>query len=596
VSIAGQVALALVLLLWLAGILTWPELVSLDLRYRVRGAVDPGQKIVLAPISKRMLDLGIYPVPLPRAIYAHALANLRQAGARAVGIDVLMESETLDDAALAAELRRWQGRVVLAIRRAANAGQSMHGNTPIDTRDAIANSGRDARNTFLLPGGVGGTLAPFWPHGVGMTEITQDQDGVVHSYTLSTGVAGSVIASFPLALARLADPAAVARYRHATAITIDYAGPSPAFPVAADLDLVANGLFDPRAVAGKIVLIGATDPSLKDLFPGPFDAGAALTPGVEVNADVLWTILQNRALDSVPDPVDALALLGLGALVLVSNLRLRPLLATCATVLALVGYAALAQILFDHQIWLDLVGPLLASGLVYVAVQAARVAESIQELRRVEGIFGRYVSHAVVRQLLGKTDALRLGGQRREISVLFSDIRGFTSFSEQLPPEEVGVMLNEYFAVTVAVIFAHGGTVDKFVGDAIMALFNAPLDQPDHAERAVKTALAMQEATHALAVEWEKRGRPRLRIGIGIHTGLAVVGSFGAEQRSDYTVVGDTVNVAARLEGMSKDLDCLIVISAVTAQRLPTLAPFEPLGMVTIRGREAGLEVYGVRR
>jgi adenylate cyclase len=317
---------------------------------------------------------------------------------------------------------------------------------------------------------------------------------------------------------------------------------------------------------------------------------------VEVNANVLWTILQNRALDSVPEPINALALLGLGALVLLSNLRLRPLLATCATVLAFVGYAALAQILFDHQIWLDLVGPLLAGGLVYVAVQAARVAESIRELRRVEGIFGRYVSHAVVHQLLGKTDALRLGGQRREISVLFSDIRGFTSFSEQLPPEEVGTMLNEYFKVMVAVIFAHGGTVDKFVGDAIMAVFNAPLDQPDHAERAVKTALAMQEATDALAGEWERRGRPPLRIGIGIHSGLAVVGSFGAEQRSDYTVVGDTVNVAARLEGMSKDLDCSIVISAVTAQRLPTLAPFEPLGTVTIRGREAGLEVYGVRR
>jgi adenylate cyclase len=138
--------------------------------------------------------------------------------------------------------------------------------------------------------------------------------------------------------------------------------------------------------------------------------------------------------------------------------------------------------------------------------------------------------------------------------------------------------------------------VDKFVGDAIMAVFNAPLDQPDHAVRAVDAALAMQEATRSLAEGWARRGLPPLLIGIGVHTGLAVVGSFGAEKRSDYTAVGDTVNVAARLESLSKDLDCSIVISAATAQHLPAGLPFEPLGTVSIRGREAGIEVYGVRR
>jgi adenylate cyclase len=138
--------------------------------------------------------------------------------------------------------------------------------------------------------------------------------------------------------------------------------------------------------------------------------------------------------------------------------------------------------------------------------------------------------------------------------------------------------------------------VDKFVGDAIMAIFNAPLDQPDHAARAVASAQAMQEVAAALAVDWAARGRPALRIGIGVHSGEAIIGSFGSERRSEYTALGDTVNVASRLESMSKDLDCAIVLSEATACRLPAVAPFVPLGTVQIRGRAEPMALYGLRR
>jgi adenylate cyclase len=239
---------------------------------------------------------------------------------------------------------------------------------------------------------------------------------------------------------------------------------------------------------------------------------------------------------------------------------------------------------------------LLACAGGYLAVQGARFAESLRDLRRVEALFGRYVSPAVVRGLVGKQDELRLGGQRRDISVLFSDIRGFTTFAEHLPPEEVGAMLNEYFTAMVDVIFTHGGTVDKFVGDAIMAVFNAPLEQPDHAQRAVATALAMQDTATVLATRWESLGRPPLTIGIGVQSGPAVVGNFGADRRLEYTALGDTVNVASRLESLSKDLGCAILVGAGTVELLAELGNLEPLGLITVRGRAEPLDLYGVRR
>jgi adenylate cyclase len=452
-----------------------------------------------------------------------------------------------------------------------------------------------ASSAFRLPGN--GALAPYWPRGTGYVEVTRDLDGVVHSLVPRKIMGGVAVDSLALAVVRAVDPGAARRYAAGAPVVLDYAGPPGSFDAPGDpnLDIVVNGLLDPRSVAGKIVLIGATAPDLKDLFPGPYDAGAALTPGIEVHANAVRTLLRDQPLQPVPAPLNAVVLLGAGLVVLTATARLRPLFSVVVALASAAGVAA--QVLFaGTRVWLDVVGPLVAVGSVYVVVQTARVVESLGELRRVQRIFGRYVSPAVVRELLSHPEALRLGGRRREISVLFSDIRGFTTLSEQLAPEKVSALLNEYFTAMVTVIFDHGGTVDKFVGDAIMALFNAPLDQPDHAQRAVETALAMQAATDVLADRWKAQGDPELRIGVGVHSGPAVVGNMGAEQRAEYTVIGDTVNVASRLESLSKDLGCSIVISAETARRLATTEPFQPLGPLPIKGRAAPMVLYGVRR
>ncbi len=589
--LAGVLVLFLSFVVWSVGLLSWPELISVDLRFQIRGRQSTGGQIALVPISSSMFDLGVYSWPLPRDVYTHALANLRRAGALAVGIDVLMESSTADDPGLAAELSLWHGRAILAYRQAANAGGTAKGNTAVNLHGPVIAT---ARGAFVLPGG--GALAPEWPKGAGYVEVTQDQDGVIHSMVPTRQVAGVTVDSLPMALAQVLKPGLESRYPAGMSVQIDYAGPPGAFPVAADLDLVAEGLFDPSAVAGKVILIGSTDPAQKDLFPGPYDGGAALTPGVEVNADALWTLLGGRALRPVFAPLNAITLVALGSLAIGLGLRLRPLISLPTIIASIALFLGLSQALFAKGILLDEVGPILACAGGYLAVQGARLAESLRDLRRVEALFGRYVSPAVVRRLVGRQEELRLGGQRREISVLFSDIRGFTTFAEHLPPEEVGAMLNEYFTAMVDVIFTHGGTVDKFVGDAIMAVFNAPLEQPDHAERAVATALAMQAAATALTTRWESLGRPPLKIGIGVQTGPAVVGNFGADRRLEYTALGDTVNVASRLESLSKDLGCAIVVGAGTVGLLAELGELEPLGLITVRGRAEPLELYGVRR
>ncbi len=589
--LAGVFVVLLAFLLWIVGLLTWPELISVDLRFQVRGRQSTGNQIALIPISSTMFDLGAYSWPLKRDVYTHALANLRHAGALAVGIDVLMESTTADDPGLTAELAQWHGRAILAYRQAANAGETIKGSTSVNVRGSTTTT---ARGAFVLPGG--GALTPDWPRGAGYVEVTQDQDGVIHSMTPTRRMARVTVDSLPMALAQALKPGLAGRYTPGKSIQIDYAGPPGAFPVAADLDLIAEGLFNPGAVAGKVILIGSTDPAQKDLFPGPYDGGAALTPGVEVNAAALWTLLGGRALQPVPAPLNALALLGLGSLTVALGLRLRPLISLPTAVVAGALFLGTCQALFARGIVVDEVGPLLALAGGYLTVQGARFAESLRDLHRVEALFGRYVSPAVVRGLVGKQEELRLGGRRLEISVLFSDIRGFTTFAERLPPEEVGTMLNEYFTTMVDLIFDRGGTVDKFVGDAIMAVFNAPLEQPDHAERAVATAFAMQEAADVLATRWESLGRPPLKIGIGVQSGPAVVGNFGADRRLEYTALGDTVNVASRLESLSKELDCAIVVGAATVGLLGDPGKLEPLGLIAVRGRAEPLELYGVRR
>jgi adenylate cyclase len=218
-----------------------------------------------------------------------------------------------------------------------------------------------------------------------------------------------------------------------------------------------------------------------------------------------------------------------------------------------------------------------------------------REKRRVKGLFSRYVSKDVFDQLMSDPSKAGLGGARRSMTVLFSDIRGFTTFSEQGKPEAIVQQLNEYLSRMVHVVFEHRGTVDKFIGDAVMALFGAPLDDPDHAEHAVQAALAMLRELETLNRGWAAEGRPTLAIGVGVNTGDMVAGNIGAESIMSYTVIGDAVNLGSRLESLNKQYGTSVIISDATRERLRGRYDIRALGDVVVKGKSQPVAIFEVR-
>ena len=265
-----------------------------------------------------------------------------------------------------------------------------------------------------------------------------------------------------------------------------------------------------------------------------------------------------------------------------------------ASLLALLLTAS-SVALFRGGTWLRVTEPLLATAMAAFAAVAYQYLVEDREKRKVKGLFSRYVSKDVCDQLMADPAKARLGGQRRQMTVLFSDIRGFTTFSEGGTPEEVVGLLNEYFSRMVHVVFAHRGTMDKFIGDAVMALFGAPLDDPDHADHAVQAALDMLDELAVLNQRWAAEGRPALAIGIGVNSGDMVAGNIGSSSIMSYTVIGDAVNLGARLESLNKDYGTSIIVSEATRALLKGRYDIRGLGDVVVKGKTRPVAIYEVR-
>jgi adenylate cyclase len=258
------------------------------------------------------------------------------------------------------------------------------------------------------------------------------------------------------------------------------------------------------------------------------------------------------------------------------------------------AFVFVAVRLFTGGEWINLTQPTLASSLALFGGVGYQYFVEGREKRKMKRLFGQYVSKDVYAQLVANPELARLGGQRREMTVLFSDIRGFTTVSERGQPEEIVGMLNEYFTRMVDIVFAHKGTLDKFVGDMVMALFGAPLDDPQHAEHAVDAALEMLRELNRLNEKWMAEGRPPLDIGIGISTGPMIAGNIGSEAIMSYTVIGDAVNLGARLESLNKEHGTRIIISEATRAALPDRYGFRPLGQVVVKGKTRPVAIFEV--
>ncbi len=350
--------------------------------------------------------------------------------------------------------------------------------------------------------------------------------------------------------------------------------------------------IDPAIFRDKIVFVGVTASGLFDVFETPFSNGKM--PGVQVHAAVADDILSNRFIRQAGTGVRVATVTGAALVVGLVATGVPAWWATAMTAIVLAAFSWLATWLFEGGYWLNLSQPVLASSVALFGGVGYQYFFEGRETRKMKKLFGRYVSKDVYEQLVANPSLARLGGHRRDMTVLFSDIRGFTAVSEHARPEEIVGMLNEYFSAMVDLVFARKGTLDKFVGDMVMALFGAPLHDPQHADHAVEVALDMVEALAVLNARWKNEGRPELDIGVGINTGPMIAGNIGSSAIMSYTVIGDAVNLGSRLESLNKQYGTRIIISEATRQRLSCEYRLRPLGDVLVKGKTEPVAIFEV--
>lgn len=372
-----------------------------------------------------------------------------------------------------------------------------------------------------------------------------------------------------------------------------FASPDPRRTISAHRVLTTD--FDDREVRDRIVLIGATAVGLLDLRATPL---AASVPGVEVHAQAVEQMLSGEHLvrPSYATGAEIVFLVVAGALVAWLILVSGPLVAALAVVGAVAIVVVLSWFAFVRAgLLFDPVYPALALAALYVSGSLGTYVRTELERARVRSAFGHYVSPAVVDELARRPEKLALGGEMRDVTLLFADVRDFSKIAEGMNAGRLIGFVNELFGPLSDVILARQGTIDKYMGDGVMAFWNAPLDQPNHAEQACRAALDMVEALDELNARWTATGAAdeTVRIGIGLNTGPCAAGNVGTARRFDYSVLGDAVNVAARLEAETKTFGCSIVCGQRTMAAAPGLA-FLPVDRVQLRGRSQPEQVYAL--
>ncbi|MHB8836640.1 MAG: CHASE2 domain-containing protein [Candidatus Methylomirabilia bacterium] len=582
------------------------ENLLVDYRFKMRnlalprGALD--QVVVVAIDERSLAARGRW--PWTRTLVAELIERIHAGGPRALAVDLFFaepESPAADDR-LAAALAAGRDKTVAALVFEVRAGGSFTGEIPDVLFDqAIA---RVEKPGLLRPLEATGVLLPPEPIApasvFGHVNYLPDRNGKLRVEYLYLRYGGEYFASLSLQAARLylglgADKVAVDGVFGVDlgerivptdihgGLYINYYGGTRSFRHISAAD-VLSGRVPPGALRDKLVVLGTTAVATYDTIVTPFAANVA---GVEKNATVAANIITNDFLHDAPRLLDALIVLLIGPAVFLLCRRRGAASAFLGiflfTLLLLAGNLAM----FDKGLRLNLAYPLGAVIAVGMAVISARFLGEERKAREYRRMFSSYVSERVVNELIADPTKARLGGDRREVTVLFSDIRGFTTFSERHAPEEVVAVLNEYLGAMTDIVFRWEGTLDKFIGDAVMVFWGAPLPQPDQAERALRCALHMCDGLDALNAKWASEGKDALAIGIGINSGEAVVGNIGAlGKKTEYTVIGDHVNLASRLESLTKKYHARILISEHTLERVRPVLERNGFGHVAVRGLE----------
>jgi adenylate cyclase len=549
--LAALAAIIVAALLQITGALTTQEQQTVDTRFTVRGAQPPPRDLLIVAIDDQTFsDFTQQRVhsqwPFPRRYHARVINTLRRDGARLIAVDIQFTepTDTNDDNALVDAVAGARGTVL--------------GTTEVDAR------GR----TNIFGGG----------------DLLRQIGARAGNASIPTGTSGEILRlplkihrldTFAWATAQQARPGLQPPAQQPT--SIDYAGPPGTIPTVS-YSRVYNGLVPASLIRGKVVIIGPTSASLQDVHPTPT---SGVMSGAEVQANAVETFLRGGPLRSTPLGVDLAIIVLLGAIAPLAALRLGGWTARLLPVSAAVVYLGISQLLFNDGWIVPVLTPLAALALGLVGGLGVDYVAAAFERQRVYDLFSRFVPDEVVKEVVAQADGARLGGVARVCTVMFCDLRGFTAFSSNNEPQRVIDVVNAYLDEMSDAILAAGGTLVAYMGDGILAVFGAPLEQPDHADRALVAALDMvttrlprfNTASRSLGAESD------FRMGIGLNSGTVISGQVGCERRLEYTTIGDTTNLASRIEGATKDTPYMLLFSEETRRSFQ----HEPAGIVLVQ-------------
>jgi len=625
------------------------ELKLIDARFSKRGPIDikDSSKVIIIELTQETYNQIPPPdnkTPLPRSIYAKAIENLTKAGAKAIGIDLIMSDadrySAVNDTMLMQAIKK-SGKVVVAGKIDEVMEKQIEDSTYTISSYTNSDYNKIKYNYESIFYDADSSL--------GIVQMPPDFDAVYRRYMPFrwTAITKKKIPSFGFSLvnkyfgSKGTDTAKIENdffilgdkkipKFDRTSVLVNIYGPSRTFPhfnlikIIDDAefktkDELENGIdFNQWEILNeessyrnlfrdKVFIIGSTMPEDKDIMASAFAKGERKGDnqinGVEYHANIVQNILSNNFLSTQSKGSEILLILFLTALSFYISYLVRKIKLKIGFIIESINIIIILLLVFviyefsiflfiQNKLVIAIVSPSLAVIIGYFSSTAYHFLLERQKNVIIKGMFSQYVSKEVVNQLIIDPDKLRLGGERKNLSILFSDIAGFTTFAEKKQPEELVSFINEFLNAMTEIILSHNGTLDKYLGDAVMAFWGAPVEVLDHAYNACITALQMQEKLVEMREKWSSSGETSIRIRIGINTGDVIVGNIGGEKRFDYTVLGDNVNLASRLEGANKEYATNIMISDATYDFCKDKILARELDVIRVKGKNKPTKVY----
>ena len=608
-------AIIFTFLLQVLGMFEMLENKSFDMRFRLRGPkIVDETGIALVTIDDQSFLSLKHKWPFPRSYFARAIENLADAGAALIIVDIeLTEPSNInpyDDQFLSQIIRNFP-HVILAGKLVTEYG----------SHQTINRYPLKPLPEFLSAGA-------HWAY----ANVNLDEDGFIRRYNLFQDLHDKKYFSLVIEALRYLQNISqqaistdndenikvgkfvIPKYQDNTML-INFAGQAGHFPTYSFANILDDhrltlpdpdedtDIFDLWKESGmfkdKIVFLGASAEELQDNKFTPFFSYEGIKqkmPGVEMHANALHTILTGDFIEPASSLFVFFILIILAIIAFILSGKLPPLLGLISGIGVIISYLIICYLFFSKMnTWLPMVYPVANFSLCYGANIVHKILVEQREKGRYRKTFQQYVARSVVDSMLNTGELPKYGGERKTLTVLFSDIRSFTTYSEKYQPEIVVQRLSEYLTAMVDTIFKHNGTLDKFVGDEIMAVYGAPYYFADHAQRACETALDMVSSLRTLQKNWSEKELEYFQIGIGINTGKVIVGNLGSIQLFDYTVIGDEVNLGARLEGANKHYSTTIIISESTFQEVKHKAIARELDNVRVKGKKRPVKIYELR-